>query len=58
MVHLKRGIDKRNDDKGEGSDRQHSGYPTIFTKVGARLPKIPIMIHYQGVTWNFGKMTL
>ena len=35
----------------------HSGYPTLFTNVGTRFPKIPIMRHYQGVTQNFGKTT-
>ena len=57
MAHLKKGIDKRNDSKGEGSDHQHIEYPTLFTKVGARFPKIPIVRHYEGVTQNFGKMT-
>ena len=57
MTHLKKGIDKRNDDKEEGKDHQHSGYPTLITKVGARFPKILIMRHYQDVTQNFGKVT-
>ena len=50
-------IDKRSDNKGEGQDHQHSGYPTLFTKVGARFPKIPIIRHYESVTQNLGKMT-
>ena len=50
-------INKRNDNKGEVQDHQHSGYPTLFTKVGARFPKMSIMRHYQGVNQDFGKMT-
>ena len=57
MTHLKKRIDKRNDDKEEGIDHQQSGYSTLFIKVGARFPKIPIMRHYQDVTQNFGKVT-
>ena len=57
MAHLKKEIDKRNDNKEEGQDHQHSGYPTLFIKVGTRFPKIPIMRHYQDVTQNFGKVT-
>ena len=48
-------IDKRSDNKGEGQDLQHSGYPTVFAKMGAMFPKIPIIRHYEGVTQNFGK---
>ena len=50
-------IDKRSDNKGKGLDRQHSGYPALFAKVGDRFPKIPIIRHQEGVTQNFGKMT-
>ena len=52
MAHLKKGIDKRKDNKEEGLDHQHSGYPTLFTKVEASFPKILLIRYYQGV----GKM--
>ena len=32
------------------------GTPTFFTKVGAKVSKIPIMRLYQGVAQNLGKM--
>ena len=43
--------------KGRDNTTSIVGYPTLFTKVGARFPNIPIMRHYQCVTHNFGKMT-
>ena len=32
-------MDKGNDNKEEGQDHQHSGYPTLFSKVGASYPE-------------------
>ena len=55
MVNSKKGLDKRNEkinNKGEGQNHQHSGYPTLVTKVGAIFPKIPVMSHYQSVNQN------
>ena len=37
----------------EGKDPQHSGYPTLFTKVEGRFPKTPLIGCYQGVTQKY-----